>query len=95
MDNFKSNDWKLALELALRGAVHVITGAATLAFAGACGFAALIAIGGTGGFTSSPPPEHTAWLGLTAVICIWFVLQWAIIQLHRYLLLQLESAFGS
>ncbi|MXP27204.1 hypothetical protein GRI58_00010 [Porphyrobacter algicida] len=95
MGNFTSDDWKLSLELALRGAVYVFTGAATLALLSLSGFASLIAVGGTGGFTSSLPPEHPAWFGLAAVICIGVVLQWALIQLHRYLLLRLESAFDT
>lgn len=94
MDELKSSDWNVALELLLRGAVYAVTGIATLALVGIFGFAALIAVGGTGGFTSSPPPEHPAWLGLAVAVCLWVLLQWALIRLHRYLLARLDAAFG-
>ena len=87
-------DWPTAFELIVRGAVYAFTGLATLVLLGAFGFAALIAIGGTGAFTSSPPPEHPAWMGLVVVLCLWAVFQWCVIRLQRYLLTALDRRFG-
>jgi hypothetical protein len=89
-----NGDWSAALELALRGAVYALTGVATLALVALFGFAALIAIGGTGGFTSSPPPEHPAWVGLTVTLCLYALLQWGLIRLQGYLLACLDGRFG-
>jgi hypothetical protein len=87
-------DWLTAFELVVRGAVYAFTGIATLILLGLFGFAALIAVGGTGGFTSSPPPEHPAWIGLAVVLCLWAALQWCVIRLQRYLLAVLDRRFG-
>lgn len=94
MTELRGGDWPAALELLLRGAVYAFTGVATLILVGMFAFAALIAIGGTGGFTSSPPPEHPAWIGLAVVLCLWAVLQWCLLRLHRYLLAVLDRSFG-
>jgi hypothetical protein len=83
-----------ALELLLRGTVNALTGVATLALVGVFGFAALVVIGGTGGFTSSPPPEHPAWIGLTVALCLYALLQWGLIRLRGYLLRVLDRSFG-
>ena len=89
-----NGDWSAALELGLRGAVYALNGVATLVLVGVFGFAALIAIGGTGGFTSSPPPEHPAWVGLTVALCLYALLQWGLIRLQGYLLALLDRRFG-
>ncbi len=90
----RKDNWLSAFELFVRGAVYVFTGVVTLVLIGVFGFAALIAIGGTGGFTSSPPPEHPAWIGLAVVLCLWAILQWGLLRLHRYLLAVLDRSFG-
>jgi len=89
-----SGNGSAVLELLLRGAVYALTGVATFVLLGVFGFAALIAIGGTGGFTSSPPSEHPAWIGLTLTLCLYALLQWCLIRLHSYLLAFLDRSFG-
>jgi hypothetical protein len=83
-----------AVELLLRAAVYVATGVATLVMLGVFGFAAVIAVGGTGGFTSDLPPEHPAWLGLALALGMWAVLQWGLVRLQRYFLAMLDQRFG-
>jgi len=86
MNELRSGNWNTALELLHRGTVYAVTGIMTLLLVAVCGFASLIAIGGTGGFTSSPPPEHPAWFGLAIAIGLWISLQWGLIRLQHYLL---------
>ena len=90
----RKGDLPTALELLLRGLVYAFTALMTLLLFGLFGFAALIAIGGTGGLTSSPPPEHPAWVGLAITIYLWAVLEWCIVRLHRILLSVLDRSFG-
>ena len=94
MSELKSGDWNTALELLLRGSVYALTGVVTLLLVGVFGFASLIAIGGTGGFTSGPPPEHPAWFGLAIAIGLWVILQWGLIRLQGYLLRLLDRVFA-
>ena len=94
MSDLGDGDWRAASELFLRGAVYAVTGVLMILLAGVFGFAALIAIGGTGGLTSSPPPDHPAWIGLVVVLCLWAGLQWCIIRLHRHVMGLLNRRFG-
>lgn len=82
------------LELFLRGAVYALTGVATLVLVGVFSFAVLVALGGTGGFTSSPPPEHPAWFGLAVTVSLYVLLQWGFIRLQAFLLALLDRRFG-
>ena len=94
MTDLSAGNWSAALDLVLRGAVYVFAGGATLVIAAVFGFAALIAVGGTGGFTSDPLPEHPAWIGLVLSLSLWAGLQWALVRLHRYILAVLDRKFG-
>ena len=94
MTELTGGSWATAIDLLLRGAVYAFTSAATLVFAPLFGFAPLIAVGGTGGFTSDPPPEHPAWVGLILCLGLWAVLQWGLIRLHRYLLAWVDRKFS-
>ncbi len=90
----RHGDPPFALEMLVRGVVHAFNALATLTLAGVFGIAALIAIGGTGGFTSDLPPEHPAWIGLSITLCLWAALQCAVIRLQRYLLAVVDKKFG-
>ena len=56
----RGGDRLTAFDLVLRGGVYAFTGLATLVLMMAFGLFAMVAIGGTGAFTSDPPPEHPA-----------------------------------
>lgn len=73
-----------------RGATYLLTACATILIAAFFAFAILVGFGGTGGFTSTPPPDRPAWLGIMLCVGIWAVLQWGVLRLHRILLSALD-----
>jgi hypothetical protein len=81
-------------EVFVQGAIHALTGAATLVLAAGFVIAGIIAVGGTGGFTSDQPPEHSAWIALAVILGLWAVFQSCLVRTHFYLLAALDRRCG-
>ena len=88
-------DWLSTVEVIAQVVVYALTATVTILLAIAAGLAALIAFGGTGGFTSDPAPAHPAWIGLFVIIALWVELQWCFIRLQRYLLKVIDGMGGA
>ncbi|WP_156351377.1 hypothetical protein [Sphingomonas sp. Leaf25] len=78
------------LDLLARGAIHIGFVIFNLILVAVVAFGSLIAIKGTGGFTSDPPPDQPAWLGLVFLVVTGGATGWGLLRLRRWLIATLD-----
>lgn len=77
-------------DLIARGAVHIIISILCALVIVFVAIGSVIAIGGTGGFTSTPAPDDPAWGGLFILIGVGTTMLWGLIRLRRLLISALD-----
>ena len=77
-------------EFIARGAIYALTACLSVLLGEAFVFAVIVALAGSGAFTSDPPPAHPAWIAAMLFTGIWGALQCGVLRLHRLFLWTLD-----